>query len=338
MYLVAVSMDGKELLATVSAGGVGYTPIYPQPSVLAYIQSDGQGMWGRNCPVCQKYFRTTHVMSDTFCPYCSEPASSLDFVSKDQRNYLIAFYGAFARALIGRKNTSLDMADITDQTPAWHYSEEKQQFHFTCDTPDCHTQTDILGNYGYCPRCGRTNARKLFSERVDKMLARITETKRAVSDRRERSTVWEKMVVDTISDFEYLAKHLRRKLLCFPMTENRKKELENVNFQKPLRASESLKQWFDVSMLEWPGSATTPKRQVAESELPFIKMMIQKRHILVHNGGIVDQEYLDLSGDTSVRLDEHIDISSRDTKRFIDDVRQMATNLLDNVENGFIER
>ncbi len=337
LYLVAVSMDGRHLLATVPATGIGVTPVYPQPSVLTYIQSDEQGMWGRNCPLCKKYFRTNHVMGVTFCPYCSDGAPSLAFISKEQRSYVTAFYDAFARAYIGKKNTSLDMADITDRAAAWHYSEEKQQFHFTCDTKDCSTETDILGEYGYCPRCGRTNARKLFSERMDKMLTRLEEIRKTVSDRKERGAVWEDMTKTSLSEFEALARHLRNKLLRFPMTPNRRKRLEDLNFQRPLLADEALVQWFDIGVLRWVGDKVTPQRKVPDSDLPFIKKMIQKRHILIHNGGIVDQAYLDLSGDTQVRLSERIRVDSREANRFIECVRNMAANLLDNVEDGFSE-
>lgn len=338
MYLVAVSLDGRHFLSTVPAGGLGQTMVYPKPSVLTYIQSDDQCMWGRNCPVCEKYFRTNHVTGNTYCPYCAAGAPSLAFVTKAQRVYITAFYDAFARAYIEKKNTSLDMADITDQTSAWHYSEEKQQFHFTCDTKDCHTETDILGQYGYCPRCGRTNARKLFAERMDRMLSRLEETKKTVTDRKDRGLVWEEMTVTSLSEFEALAKHLRRRLLCLPMTANRRKQLEKLNFQKPLLADESLVQWFDIGVLEWAGNDASPKRTLPQSEPPFIKKMIQKRHILVHNGGLVDQEYLDLGGDTQVRLDERISIRSHEAKHFIESVRGMAANLLDNVEYGFRDR
>jgi hypothetical protein len=63
--------------------------------------------------------------------------------------------------------------------------------------------------------------------------------------------------------------------------------------------------------------------------------MVQRRHILTHNGGVVDQDYLDLSGDTHVRFDERIDIRSNDTRRFLENVKAMGINLLDNVEDGF---
>src|ERR1039457_5741997 len=99
MYLVAVSMDGTRLLGTVPVAGIGQTVVYPQPSVVAYIQSDEQGMWGRNCPACERYFRTTHIFHTSVCPYCARAAPSLTFISKAQRLYIAASYDAWARAM-----------------------------------------------------------------------------------------------------------------------------------------------------------------------------------------------------------------------------------------------
>jgi hypothetical protein len=335
LYFVAVSMDGRHLLDTVSAAGLGQTMVYRQPSVLSYIQSDEQCMWGRKCPSCEKYFRANHVMGVTWCPYCAAATSSLAFISKEQLTYIGAFFDAYMRAYLGKATTSLAMSAITDQTSAWHYSEEKQQFHFACETKDCHSETDILGRYGYCPRCGRTNARKLFGEQIDKMIARLEEVKKTVSDRFERGVIWEDMTVKSVSEFEALAKHLRRRLLCIPMTINRRKQVEALSFQKPLQADEFLVQWFDIGLLEWAGKEAIPRRAVPQSERSFITKMIQRRHILIHNGGVVDQEYLDLSGDDNARLGERIAISSQDTRRFLENIRVMAANLWDNVENGF---
>jgi hypothetical protein len=63
--------------------------------------------------------------------------------------------------------------------------------------------------------------------------------------------------------------------------------------------------------------------------------MIQRRHILIHNRGIVDDEYLDLSEDTSFALGERIRIRSTEAKRFLERVRDMGLNLIDNVEGNF---
>ena len=90
-----------------------------------------------------------------------------------------------------------------------------------------------------------------------------------------------------------------------------------------------------MGLFEWRGSETNPKRIIAQSEIPFIRKMVQRRHILIHNLGVVDQDYLELSGDTHVRLDERIEIRSNETKRFLENVKAMGLNLLDNVEEGF---
>jgi hypothetical protein len=337
MYIVAVSLDGKRLLSEVPATGIGVSPVYPQPSVITYIQSDEQGMWGRNCPFCHKYFRTKHVMGITCCPYCSNAESGLAFVSKDQWTYITACYDAFARAHVQKKSAAVELADITDKTPAWHYSEEKQQFHFKCAEADCAAETDILGEYGYCPRCGRTNARKLFAEKTAKMLARVEHTEKTVLGPQAQAEIWEDMTKNCVSDFEALANHLRIKLLRFPMTANRRKKVEELSFQRPLQADESLEQWFDIGLLEWAGDQTTPKRKMSPSESQFVKEMFQKRHLFVHRGGIVDDDYLGRSGDTNVRLGERIGVRGWEVKRFVECLRMMAANFLDNVEFAFKE-
>ena len=337
LYMVAVSMDGRHLLATIPATGLGQTAVYPQPSVVAYVQSDEQGMWGRNCPACERYFRTTHIFHDSVCPYCAKCAPSLTFISKAQRLYIAASYDAFGRAMVTGKNTSLDLADVTDATPAWHYAEEKQQTHFKCQTEGCGVETDILGIYGYCPRCGRTNARPAFSNAMTRMLTRWEGTAKNITDRNARGEVWEELTTKSVTEFETLAKHLRRRLVTFPMTRSRRQQLEELNFQSPLQADESLRKWFDIGVVAWNGNAKIPPRAVKQSELPFITKMLQRRHILIHNSGVVDNDYLNLSADKQVRLDERIRIPSNDAKHFVEIVREMGLNLLDGVEYGFEE-
>lgn len=336
LYFVALSIDGTRILCAIPATGLGQVALQPQPSVTACIQSDQHGLWGRNCPHCEKYFRTNHVVPDiTHCPYCAAVAPSIAFVSKDQRTYLTACYDAFARAHREKKTVSIGEENVSDVNSAWHYSEVKQQFHFKCDSDKCRGETDILGDYGFCPRCGRTNARNLFNEEIDRMLGRWQETNQNVADRNPRKEMWEDLTVKSVSAFEPFAKHIRLKLLLLPMTARRKKQLEDLNFQKPLAANDSLMQWFDIGLLEASGNAHALKRAIPPDEVAFIKKMIQRRHILIHNRGIVDQEYLDLSGDRAFTLGERIRIRSAEAKRFLERVHDMGLNLVDNVEHNF---
>jgi hypothetical protein len=121
------------------------------------------------------------------------------------------------------------------------------------------------------------------------------------------------------------------------MTRRRRQQLEALNFQNPLEADESLRQWFDISVLQWSGDAKTPARAVGQPEICFVTKMIQRRHIVIHNGGVVDEGYLRLSGDTQARLHEQIRIRSNEAKRFIGVMTEMGLNLLDGIENSFTE-
>ena len=335
LYQVALSIDGTRLLCTVQVGGLGQTVVAPHPSVPAFVQSDVQGMWGRNCPACEKYFRSEQIVGDTTCPYCSVVAPDLAFVSNDQKRYLTACYDAFANAHMKKQTASVDIADITDEKSAWHYSEEKQQLVFKCQNTRCNCQTDVLGEYAFCPRCGRSNARERFFEAAQAELVRLEQIRTSVTDRHEREVVWEQMTTGAVSRLEALAKHLRKILVLFPMTANRRKQLQQLNFQKVIESNTLLQQWFDIGFFEWPGDDEVPSRQIAPDDQEFIRKMVQKRHILIHNGGVVDEEYLRLAGDTTVRLDERIRIKSNEAKRLLTLVSEMASNLLDNVEMGF---
>jgi hypothetical protein len=334
VYMVAVSMDGRQLLGVIPATGYGQSAVYPQPSVTAYIQSDEQCMWGRNCPFCHKYFRTNHIMGVTYCPYCSGVAPSLAFITKDQSLYITACYDAFARSYMGNKSASVDEDDITDSKSEWHYAEVKQQVHFKCEIAGCRTETDMLGDgSAYCPRCGRSHARKIFIDSMNEMLTQLQETKANLSDESKRGSVWEQMTKDSVTNLEALANHLRFKLLLTPMTPRRRKRLESESFQNPIQADKSLLEWFDIGLMEWVGNDSVPKRKVP-SDSSFIKKMFQKRNVLVHNKGIVNEEYLERSGDTEFALGERIAVRDHEAKRFIETVRAMGENLLDGVEYG----
>ena len=74
----------------------------------------------------------------------------------------------------------------------------------------------------------------VFFEAIEKELALLEEVRSTVSDRHDREKAWEKLTVDAVSQFEAVAKHLRRRLLRLPMTLNRRRELEDLNWECPL--------------------------------------------------------------------------------------------------------
>lgn len=321
MYQIAVGYDGKAL-GVVPFVGIGQPlPPYPQPSMLAWILSDSQGMWGRRCPFCRSYFRTNHVSDATTCPYCGKVAHSLDFITEGQERYVVAFCNALGKAMQGPDSVTIDLESITDSSSEWNYEEERQQFHFRCTK--CDTQADILGEYGSCPQCGRTNAGEIFGGKVRGLEERFDKTDKTITDQKDRGEEWEKINNDCFSLFEALGKHIQIRLSLFPAAPKRRKELENLSFQRLFNTSESLKQWLSIDILK----GTSPDDQ------GFLKLMLHRRHIVVHNGGRVDEDYLKNSGDTTARLNQHIRIGRDKIRRLIPLIRLIATNLLEGYES-----
>jgi hypothetical protein len=61
--------------------------------------------------------------------------------------------------------------------------------------------------------------------------------------------------------------------------------------------------------------------------------MFNRRHILTHNAGRVDQEYLDRASDAEVQLHQKIVVRSREIARLIPLMKVMATNLFERYES-----
>jgi hypothetical protein len=81
--------------------------------------------------------------------------------------------------------------------------------------------------------------------------------------------------------------------------------------------------WFEIDVC----------KGIAAEEQQFAARMFLRRHLYEHKSGEVDQQYLDASGDTGVRLKQHITETREDVHKLIGLVEGMALNL----HNGFHE-
>jgi len=70
-----------------------------------------------------------------------------------------------------------------------------------------------------------------------------------------------------------------------------------------------------------------------EAECRNVEIMFYRRHVYEHNGGEVDQQYLDRSGDTTVRLKQHI----HETQQGAHDLLSSLVKMARNVHSGFHE-
>lgn len=320
---VCVSLKG-EILDFVPSGGISSIIPYPQPSILAFVISDRQGLFGRQCPKCNTYFRSNFFGYVAYCPYCRYRNKGIAFLTKNQIEFIRLFCNAFIEAHSDRKDVTIDLDDITKKLssnkPRWVYSEEKQQNQYECK--HCRVIYDVLGDYSICPSCAGPNFSKVINSKLDHMEQHFRDVNEKVLDRHEREVEWEKLT-RCVSEFEALANTIRSHLLLLPATPKRKADISTLSFQNIIKAHDCIVQWFGIDIF----------KDISDGDREFLNKMFNRRHVFVHNAGKIDQEYINNTGDTSVRLNQVIRFSSREIKRLLPLVQQCSINFIEGFES-----
>ena len=178
----------------------------------------------------------------------------------------------------------IDMDAIADlgsdqPKPDFYYSSESQQTRYTCG--HCGDFNDIRGRYGYCASCGCRNNAQLVKASFIRLRERLNSGQAALEDAVKAA------VSELDSCCRDIAAQIARRI---PMRPNRKAELERMLFHDLESASISkMKSMFEIDLL-------------AGVDVPFIRLMLNRRHIFEHNASVADQRYVDQSGDKEARL------------------------------------
>ena len=62
-------------------------------------------------------------------------------------------------------------------------------------------------------------------------------------------------------------------------------------------------------------------------ELDDLKILFQKRHILVHNEGIVDDKYIKRSGDMTYKVGQRVVVTRLDIRRLVGLIGKFAVEI-----------
>jgi hypothetical protein len=324
LFQVGISLDGKHLEYWPLRGMDMREPEQPSPMVPAFIFSDREMFFGRTCPKCQSYFRTIRPGDITICPYCAHRNRNVAFATKNQLQFVHKIRESFIMAFKEKHSVTIDLdqlaKELPENRPSWVYSGERQQNSYEC--PDCKTKYDILGEYAGCPHCGKRNSLQVFERHISEVEKQFLKAEKELTERQDREIEWEKLS-RCISDFEAMARDIQSQLLLLPATPKRKKKIENLSFQSILKANASLQSWFGFEILF----------RFSADDQTFLNRMFNRKHVFVHNGGRIDQKYIDNTDDTTVRLNQKITVRSKEIDRLIPLLRNCASNLFEGFQS-----
>jgi hypothetical protein len=318
------------------------------------LASDEEGMVGRQCPheECKKYFKVrteefSAFTDDKFsCPYCGITAHPRDFLTQNQLEYVksVAVRQVLGPSLDELKslerepdsNTFFSIGvkvDITGLDVAQYFEKESRR-NIHCNT--CNRSYSVYGVSYYCPFCGQRDPFAVYQENVE-TIRRILRLEETLSDDEELvrtgkvqkleeegvfDTLTEKMLDMTVTAFETYCKcKYASKMAELRPGSSYQEWLKRAGnrFQNLENAEHLLQQDLEYSI----------DANMLLNDRNAISKAFQKRHVLIHSSGIIDERYVKATGENSTQIGTRVQVK-RDE---VEDILSSLTRLVEKVEH-----
>jgi hypothetical protein len=317
-------------------------------SVSIEIETDEKDYIDKQCPSedCEFLFKVneddwTNIFIDeaVWCPFCRHEAPADQWFTNSQIDHaqseaLAIVQGKINNALrsgaqkFNRKQPSNSFISMsmsvkggikrTHTIPA--KAAEAMQLEIECE--ECNSQFAVIGSAYFCPACGYNSVLRTFSDSLRKIKAKkdsvsiIREALAAVSgvDDAELTcrSIIETCITDGVVAFQKYCDGLYLSYGQPPF---------NV-FQRLDQGSQLWKETIGKEYTDW----------ITDEELGRLQVLYQRRHILSHSEGIVDEKYLEKTGDIKYKIGQRIVVSARD----IEDLLSILEKLSNGLEEAYL--
>jgi len=305
--------------------------------IFVNIPPDDEGFIGRECPdkKCGSYFKIrpgTGLAGEhipTHCPYCGHKDDSDKFLTKEQAEYaksvvLRQVTGAMIKDLKslefnhrprGAFGIGMSMKVSGQPTRIHHYREKKLETEVVCDR--CTLRYTIYGVFGYCPDCAAHNSLQILNKNLE-----LVEKLLVFADDQEPKAarhLTENALEDCVSTFDGFGRETCRVFAGKAMNPVKAAE---VRFQNIVNARRIVVDQFGVDF-----SAV-----VNASNWSNVSKAFQKRHLLAHKMGVVDNDYLNATGDPQTLLGRKVSVTSDEVRYLVHQLQLLGAELFHNLE------
>ena len=266
------------------------------------ISKDENGFLGRECPQngCEGYFKIkpgTGLVGENlpcYCPYCGFCDGHSSFNTKEQIEYAQSVvFNKVTEALLkdlkglefehkpqGAFGIGLSLKIKGEPHPIYYYREKKLETEVVCEK--CTLNYMIYGVFGFCPDCGNHNSIIILRknlELIEKILAFAGN---------DKSELAQMLIADALENCISAFDGFGRKTCgVFALKSTEVSKAENISFQNIEEARKKVVNLFNV---DFAGKLNS-------HEWDLLVLCFQKRHLLAHKMGVVDQEYLNKTND-----------------------------------------
>lgn len=318
------------------------------------IEADDEGYIDRECPSCQCSFKVhdedwTNIVSDesVFCAFCGHEADADQWWTTTQlkraRTQVMAVTKAQIEQTIGsaleqdaaswnrRQQDSLiqirmEVTGTPSVVPGVRPIPADDPMKLKISCPKCTCRYAAVGVAFFCPACGHNAATMMFDQALNgirKVLDVTLELRHSVPDRDTAEitvrTLVEGALQNAVTAFQRYAEALYESVSGAPAKAN---------------AFQSINQGEDIWRAATGKSYT---EHLADGELERLKLYFQRRHLLAHTQGIVDEDYINRSGDATYKIGQRIVIRKADVSHCVDLIERLADGLKTDVDGPSTE-
>jgi len=291
------------------------------------IPPDVNGYVGRECPECEQYFKITLGTGLTgtdlpcHCPYCGHSAAQNQFFTKAQIEY--------ARSVVMNKVTGAIIKDLKTlefnhrprgafgigismtvegrPQPIRHYSEMELEEQVVCDR--CTLRYTVFGTFAFCPDCGKHNSLQILEKNL--ALAQKQIELAATVDGDLSAQLIADALENGVSAFDGFAREACR---VHASKAANSSKAEAVSFQNLAGAQKNVQSLFGFDL----------SAGLLADEWLSLTRCFQKRHLLAHNMGIVDEEYLRKTNDPQARVGRKITILAEEVQAMLGQTKRLG--------------
>lgn len=291
------------------------------------INKDEDGYLGRECPVneCLGYFKITPGTgvkgpAPCHCPYCGHGGDQNTFWTQEQLEY--------AKSVAIRKVADALHQDLEslefDHPPASpfgiglslkvqpgrphpirYYREKKLETEVVCD--NCTLRYAIYGVFGWCPDCGVHNSFQILAKNLE-----FARKELALAESAERDFA-DHLIGDALENVVSAFDGFGREICA--------RKAADIQFQNLGGARRRVQDIFAIDFAD----VLTPD-QWAQACRVF-----QKRHLLAHKMGVIDEDYVRKANDPGAVVGRKIAISNHEVIATIDLIESLGERLFEGI-------
>lgn len=265
--------------------------------LVVTFPKDADGFVGRCCPNgnCKKYFKidpTTGLSgsdAEIHCPYCGHGERTSAFATQEQIDYgnsllhrqVLEESVKRLQAMSARAFKSAPFPMWTeiqcDEVPVQHYKEQILETHVNCNK--CALRFAIYGVFGLCPSCTQHNSDVILQANLE-IIRKTLALAASLTDAEMKSKMIASALTDCVAAFDGFGRETCRAFSCKAVSPPK---AEEIRFQNLNSARNHVKAQFGVDL-----SAC-----VSANEWTSLVCAFQKRHLLAHKMGVIDEDYLE---------------------------------------------